>query len=150
MFRFPVPINAPSRLDFERLITYKNRTGHSNFPTSPYCQSPFLPPGASSFGGTQFPSTMPDKDESELLKYIHKLEARVEALEKAAEDKAHSLSSKWFKRSSGAGEAASAAKPSSGRELRMVLMGPPGAGTTPFFRPLRRVTYFLLPALLRD
>ena len=93
---------------------------------------------------------MPDKDESELLKYIHKLEARVEALEKAAEEKAHSLSSKWFKRSSGAGEAASTAKPSSGRELRMVLMGPPGAGTDPLFPPPRSVIHFLQLALFMD
>ena len=42
---------------------------------------------------------MPDSDESDLKKYIHKLEARIEALEKSAEERMHSFSEKWFKRS---------------------------------------------------
>ena len=68
---------------------------------------------------------MPDRDESDLKKYIHKLEARIEALEKSAEERVHSLTGKWFKRSSDTAKPAdSPSKP----ELRMVLMGPPGAG----------------------
>ena len=66
---------------------------------------------------------MPDKDESELRKYIHKLEARIESLEKAAEERMHSFSDKWFKRTP------ESQKPTAERELRMILMGPPGAGT---------------------
>ena len=70
---------------------------------------------------------MPDSDESDLKKYIHKLEARIEALEKSAEERMHSFSEKWFKRSPS--ETAKSAYESHGnRELRMVLMGPPGAG----------------------
>jgi hypothetical protein len=75
---------------------------------------------------------MPDRDESELRKYIHKLEARIEALEKSAEDRVHSFSEKWFKRSPEPQHQhpSTTSKPhfTPDRELRLVLMGPPGAG----------------------
>jgi hypothetical protein len=76
---------------------------------------------------------MPDRDESDLKKYIHKLEARIEALEKSAEDRMHLFSGKWFKRSSSSAHetAKSSAEHHGNSELRMVLMGPPGAGTDP-------------------
>ena len=68
---------------------------------------------------------MPDRDDSDLRKYIAKLEARIETLEKAAEERVQSgFGGKWFKRSE-------PAKPVSEQhpgELRMILMGPPGAG----------------------
>ena len=67
-------------------------------------------------------------DESELKKYIHKLEARIEALEKKAEDRMHNLSDKWFKKTP-AETTPKTADIHSGNELRLVLMGPPGAGT---------------------
>ena len=66
-------------------------------------------------------------DESELKKYIHKLEARIEALEKKAGDTMHGLSDKLFKLSP---EATTADNAPSTKELRLVLMGPPGAGTS--------------------
>lgn len=67
-------------------------------------------------------------DESELKKYIHKLEARIEALEKKAEDRMHNLSDKWFNKNP-AETTPQTADTHSGNELRLVLMGPPGAGT---------------------
>lgn len=73
---------------------------------------------------------MPDSNESDLKKYIHKLEARIEALEKSAEDRMHSFGGKWFKRSTPQ-ETAKQTDSHGERELRMVLMGPPGAGTFP-------------------
>jgi adenylate kinase len=86
---------------------------------------------------------MPDRDESDLKKYIHKLEARIEALEKSAEERMHSFSDKWFKRSPSSSPAntAKSSTPEShgGRELRMVLMGPPGAG---MFTPSNFVDVF--------
>ena len=66
-------------------------------------------------------------DESELKKYIHKLEARIEALEKKAEDRMHNLSGRWLK--TPVETAPKTSDTHSGNELRMVLMGPPGAGT---------------------
>jgi hypothetical protein len=76
---------------------------------------------------------MPNSDESDLKTYIHKLEARIEALEKSAEERMHSFSEKWFKRSpsQSAESTKSAHESHSDRELRMVLMGPPGAGIFP-------------------
>ena len=75
---------------------------------------------------------MPDRDESDLKKYIHKLEARIEVLEKSAEERMTSFGGKWFKRSlaPSTSETTSAARktPNNERELRVVLMGPPGAG----------------------
>ena len=71
---------------------------------------------------------MPDRDESDIKAYIRKLEARIEALEKSAEDKVHSFGERWFKRP----QTTDKPKVAEGhveRELRMVLMGPPGAGT---------------------
>lgn len=78
---------------------------------------------------------MPNTDESDLKNYIHKLEARIEALEKSAEERMHSFSEKWFKRShSPSTESTKSTLESHGdRELRMVLMGPPGAGISPLF-----------------
>jgi hypothetical protein len=73
---------------------------------------------------------MPDRDESDLKKYIHKLEARIEALEKSAEDRMQYFGSKWFKRSPETSKSTSHASHGD-KELRMVLMGPPGAGTSP-------------------
>ena len=73
---------------------------------------------------------MPGRDESDLKKYIHKLEARIEALEKSAEDRMHYFSSKWFKRSPETSKSPTDAHHGD-KELRMVLMGPPGAGTPP-------------------
>ena len=74
---------------------------------------------------------MPESNESDLKKYIHKLEARIEALEKSAEERMHSFSEKWFKRSPSQ-TTGTVSKPTyeshGNRELRMVLMGPPGAG----------------------
>jgi hypothetical protein len=67
-------------------------------------------------------------DESELKKYIHKLEARIEALEKKAEDRMHNLSDKWFKKTPSE-TVKTTTDTHSSNELRMVLMGPPGAGT---------------------
>jgi hypothetical protein len=67
-------------------------------------------------------------DESELRKYIKKLEARIEALEKAAEERMHKVSDKWFKRSLPEKHVPG--------ELRMVLMGPPGAGSRSIELPL--------------
>jgi hypothetical protein len=69
-------------------------------------------------------------DEPDLKKYIQKLEARIEALEKSAEDKVHTFGSKWFKRTPTETSKTASVKPSEG-ELRMVLMGPPGAGINP-------------------
>lgn len=69
---------------------------------------------------------MPDRDESDLKAYIRKLEARIEALEKSAEDKVHNFSERWFKRQST--DKPKAAQVHTDGELRMVLMGPPGAG----------------------
>lgn len=75
---------------------------------------------------------MSDRGESELRKYIRKLEARIEALEKSAEDRMHSFSGKWFKRSPPTSESAKPTVESHGeKELRIVLMGPPGAGASP-------------------
>ena len=74
---------------------------------------------------------MPDRDESDLKKYIHKLEARIEALEKSAEDRMHYFSGKWFKRSPPETSKPTFDAPHGDKELRMVLMGPPGAGTPP-------------------
>jgi hypothetical protein len=73
-----------------------------------------------------------DGPESELRKYIKMLEARVEELEKKSEARLKAMektvqerlskaSDKWFKRTATEGSVM--------RELRMVLMGPPGAGT---------------------
>lgn len=70
-------------------------------------------------------------DDSEIKKYIKKLEARIEALEKSAEDRVHNLSDKWFKRSSRDAAPPKTAETHGANELRMVLMGPPGAGTFP-------------------
>jgi len=70
---------------------------------------------------------MPDRDESDLKAYIRKLEARIEALEKSAEDKVHSFGERWFKRQPT--DKPKVAGTHSENELRMVLMGPPGAGT---------------------
>jgi hypothetical protein len=65
---------------------------------------------------------MPDRDDSDLKKYIAKLEARIETLEKAAEERVQSgFGGKWFKRTEKSADQHPA-------ELRMVLMGPPGAG----------------------
>jgi adenylate kinase len=69
-------------------------------------------------------------EESELKKYIHKLEARIEALEKKAEDRMHNLSDKWFKKTPSE-TVQKTTDTHSANELRMVLMGPPGAGTSP-------------------
>jgi hypothetical protein len=69
-------------------------------------------------------------NDSELHKYIQKLEARVEALEKSAETRMHNLSD-WFKRTPAetpAPTTKTATTAHSDKELRMVLMGPPGAG----------------------
>jgi hypothetical protein len=79
---------------------------------------------------------MANSDESDLKKYIHKLEARIEALEKSAEERMYSFSDKWFKRSpSQSTESTKSLHESHGdRELRMVLMGPPGAGISPLSR----------------
>lgn len=84
---------------------------------------------------------MPNSDESDLKTYIHKLEARIEALEKSAEERMHSFSEKWFKRSpSQSTETTKSALESHGdRELRMVLMGPPGAGISPLSPPAMAV-----------
>lgn len=71
---------------------------------------------------------MPD-NESELRKYINKLEARIEALEKSAEERMHNLSDKWFKRPTSEHRAPKVGDKQAERELRLVLMGPPGAGT---------------------
>ena len=71
---------------------------------------------------------MPDRDESDLKAYIRKLEARIEALEKSAEDKVHNFSERWFKRQST--DKPKATQVHADGELRMVLMGPPGAGTS--------------------
>ena len=70
-------------------------------------------------------------DESELRKYIRKLEARIEMLEKSAEKRMQQVSDRWFKRSP-----PSVAERDANPELRMVLMGPPGAGrfSPPSFR----------------
>jgi len=67
-------------------------------------------------------------DDSEIKKYIKKLEARIEALEKSAEDRVHNFSDKWFKRSSTDAAPPKTAETHGANELRMVLMGPPGAG----------------------
>lgn len=72
---------------------------------------------------------MPDNNESELRKYIHKLEARIEALEKSAEDRMHNISDKLFKRSPSEHAVPTQGGKHAERELRLVLMGPPGAGT---------------------
>jgi len=88
---------------------------------------------------------MPDRDESDLKKYIHKLEARIEALEKSAEDRMHSFGGKWFKRSSPTTTTTTdkpASETHSQRELRMVLMGPPGAGTQSYPRYSYPSTFF--------
>jgi hypothetical protein len=77
---------------------------------------------------------MSDRDESDLKKYIHKLEARIESLEKAAEERMHSFSGKWFKRSSP--ETPKVAETHGEGELRLVLMGPPGAGNGPYVSQL--------------
>jgi hypothetical protein len=66
-------------------------------------------------------------DESDLKKYIHKLEARIEALEKSAEERVHSFGERWFKKAPPA-ETSGKSVVAHGDELRMVLMGPPGAG----------------------
>jgi hypothetical protein len=67
---------------------------------------------------------MPASDDSDLKKYIAKLEARIETLEKAAEERVQSgFGGKWFKRAETKGAAEHPG------ELRMVLMGPPGAGS---------------------
>jgi len=74
---------------------------------------------------------MPDRDESEIKKYIHKLESRLEALEKSVEERMHNFS-EWFKRipaETPASTTAASGDTYGERELRMVLMGPPGAGT---------------------
>jgi adenylate kinase len=67
-------------------------------------------------------------DDSEIKKYIKKLEARIEALEKSAEDRVHNFSDKWFKRSSTDAAPPKTTEAHGANELRMVLMGPPGAG----------------------
>ena len=72
---------------------------------------------------------MPDRDESDLRAYIRKLEARIEALEKSAEDKVHNFSERWFKRHPT--DKPKAVQVHGDGELRMVLMGPPGAGMSP-------------------
>lgn len=73
---------------------------------------------------------MPDRDESDLKAYIRKLEARIEALEKSAEDRVHSFGERWFKRQPTDSKPKLAERHAE-NELRMVLMGPPGAGTVP-------------------
>jgi hypothetical protein len=70
-------------------------------------------------------------DDSELKKYIKKLESRIEALEKSAEDRVHSFSEKWFKRSPTETAPPKTTDTHGDNELRMVLMGPPGAGNCP-------------------
>jgi hypothetical protein len=66
-------------------------------------------------------------DESDLKKYIHKLEARIEALEKSAEERVHTFGGRWFKKAPPAETPKPVVAHGDG-ELRMVLMGPPGAG----------------------
>ena len=76
---------------------------------------------------------MSEGGDSEIRKYIQKLEARVEALEKSAETRMQNLSD-WFKRTPAeppASTTKTATVGHSDKELRMVLMGPPGAGEFP-------------------
>jgi hypothetical protein len=72
---------------------------------------------------------MPDRDESDLQARFRKLEARIEDLEKKAEDTIHNFSDRWFKRQPA--DKPKAAQVHGDGELRMVLMGPPGAGMSP-------------------
>jgi hypothetical protein len=79
-------------------------------------------------------------EESELKKYIKKLEARIEALEKSAEDRVHNFGEKWFKKTPT--ETTKTTPVHGDGELRLVLMGPPGAGNLVSISRDRLLTVF--------
>ena len=69
---------------------------------------------------------MPDKDKPD---YIRNLETRIEALEKSLQEVASHWKDWLYKRETPGQPATKASHPHGDRELRMVLMGPPGAGS---------------------
>jgi hypothetical protein len=78
---------------------------------------------------------MSGKDDSGLGKKIEGLEEKLKELERQLQS---SFGGKWFKRVDDAPPAATTQKQTSANadgELRMVLMGPPGAGTFSPFSP---------------
>jgi hypothetical protein len=88
---------------------------------------------------------MPGKDDSGYGKKIEGLEEKLKELERRFES---SFGGKWFKRGAtdDAAPAATTQKQTSANadgELRMVLMGPPGAGTFPHF-PTTRGTFSIV------
>jgi hypothetical protein len=87
---------------------------------------------------------MSGKDDSGYGKKIEGLKEKLKELERQLEN---SFGGKWFKRGADAAPAATTQKQTSANadgELRMVLMGPPGAGAFPPLSP----QHVALPAVM--